>query len=116
MEATLTADEYDALELLRRGAKPVRSNACIGRNAKRLAGLKLVKVTRDVAALTDKGQEVLFLRRCIEALGALANDPRHAVEADVAGFLVRKSFVAERPEGGFEVTARGRETLADLRR
>ena len=116
MEAALTGDEFDALELLRRGGKPVRSNACIGRNAKRLSGLKLVKVTRDVAELTDKGKEVLFLRRCVTALRSLAEDPNHPVEADVAYFLLRKSHVAERPEGGFEVTAKGRETIADMDR
>lgn len=116
METTLTADEYDALELLRRGAQPVRANACIGRNVKRLSGLKLVKVSRDMAALTEKGQEVLFLRRCITALRALADDPRHALEADVAGFLMRKSFVVERGEGGYELTARGRETIGNIDR
>lgn len=116
MEATLTGDEFDALELLRRGGKPLRSNACIGRNAKRLAGLKLVKVSRDVAELTDKGKEVLFLRRCVNALRALADDPDHPVEPDVAYFLVRKSHVAERAGGGFDVTAKGRETIADLDR
>lgn len=116
MEAQLTGDEFDALELLRRGGRPLRANACIGRNAKRLAGLKLVKVSRDVAELTEKGQEVLFLRRCLTALRALADDPLHPVEADVAGFLVRKSHVAERPGGGFDLTAKGRETIADLDR
>lgn len=116
MEAKLTGDEFDALELLRRGGQPLRANACIGRNAKRLAGLKLLKVSRDVAELTDKGKEVLFLRRCVNALRALGEDPHHPVEGDVAYFLVRKSHVAERPEGGFAVTAKGRETIADMDR
>lgn len=117
MEAKLSGDEFDALELLRRGAKSVRANACVGRNAKRLAGLKLVKVDRgEMAALTDKGNEVLFLRRCVNALRALAADPASPVEPDVAAFLMRKSHLAERAGGGFEVTARGRESLADIDR
>ena len=117
MEAKLTGDEFDALELLRRGAKSVRANACVGRNAKRLSGLKLVKVDRaNMAALTDKGTEVLFLRRCVNALRALSNDPASVVEQDVATFLMRKSHIVERAEGGFEVTASGRESLADIDR
>jgi hypothetical protein len=117
LEAKLTGDEFDALELLRRGAKSVRANACVGRNAKRLSGLKLVKVDRgDMAALTEKGAQVLFLRRCVNALRALAGDPATALEPDVATFLVRKSHISERAEGGFEVTARGRESLADIDR
>ncbi|MFD2365780.1 hypothetical protein [Pseudoduganella sp. GCM10020061] len=117
MEAKLTGDEFDALELLRRGAKSIRANACVGRNAKRLSGLKLVKVDRaNMATLTDKGTEVLFLRRCVNALRGLSDDPASTVEPDVAAFLLRKSHIAERPEGGFDVTARGRESLADIDR
>ena len=117
MEQKLTGDEFDALELLRRGPKSVRANACVGRNSKRLAGLKLVKVERgEMAALTDKGMEVLFLRRCVNALRALAADPAAALDADVAAFLMRKSHIVERAEGGFEVTARGQESLADIDR
>ena len=117
MEQKLSGDEFDALELLRRGAKSVRANACVGRNAKRLAGLKLVKVDRgEMAALTDKGMEVLFLRRCVNALRELSADPATKLDADVATFLMRKSHIAERAEGGFEVTARGRESLADIDR
>jgi predicted methyltransferase len=117
LEAKLSGDEFDALELLRRGPKSVRANACVGRNAKKLSGLKLVKIDRgDMAALTDKGTEVLFLRRCVNALRALSADPAGTVDADVAAFLMRKSHIVERAEGGFEVTARGRESLADIDR
>jgi hypothetical protein len=38
----LTTDEYNALEFIRRGARTDRVNACVGRNAKRLAGLKMI--------------------------------------------------------------------------
>src|SRR5881275_2658758 len=68
----LTGDEYDALEWIRRGARTDRVNACVGRNAKRLSGLKLVQYARNGSlALTEKGEQVLFLRRCVQALRAL---------------------------------------------
>ena len=57
---------------------------------------------------------MLFLRACIEALTGLAHDPQAAIDGDVAQFLIRKSHIAPRAEGGFEVTARGLESLADI--
>ncbi len=111
----LTNDEYDALDHIRRGAQHDRVNACVGRNAKRLAGLKFIQYGRDgKIALTDKGQQVLFMRRCIEGLRAVALDPIAQVDADVAHFLIRKSHIGARPEGGFAVTAKGQESLADI--
>ena len=111
----LTGDEYDALEMIRRGARTDRVNACVGRNAKRLSGLKLVQYAKNGAlSLTDKGQEVLFLRRCIVALRALEQDPASALDEDVAQFLSRKSHIAAREGGGYELTERGRESLADI--
>lgn len=112
----LTGDEYDALEWIRRGARNDRVNACVGRNAKRLSGLKMVQYARNGGlALTDKGEEVLFLRRCVLALRNLDGDPAAAVDEDVVQFLNRKSHIAVRSEGGYELTARGRESLADIR-
>jgi len=111
----LTTDEYDALEFIRRGARTDRVNACVGRNAKRLAGLKMIAYARDgKVELTEKGQQVLFLRACIQALTALAQDPAAAVPGDVAQFLIRKSHLAPREDGGFDVTPRGLESLADI--
>ena len=111
----LTTDEYNALEHIRGGVASDRVNACVGRNAKRLAGLKMVAYGRNNRLdLTEKGQQVLFLRSCIEALKALSQDPAAAVAADVAQFLSRKSHIAARAEGGFEVTAKGQESLADI--
>jgi hypothetical protein len=111
----LTTDEYDALEQIRRGAHHDRVNACVGRNAKRLSGLKLVQYGRDgKLAMTEKGEQLLFLRRCIVSLRALAGDPAGAVDADVAQFLQRKSHIAAVASGGFEVTDKGRESLADI--
>jgi uncharacterized protein YjhX (UPF0386 family) len=111
----LTGDEYDALEFIRRGARTDRFNACVGRNAKRLSGLKLVQYAKNGSlSLTEKGQEVLFLRRCIEALRALERDPASAVDEDVLQFLGRKSHIAAREGGGYDLTERGRESLADI--
>ena len=117
MSAELTGDEIDALEHIRRGARSLKVNACIGRNAKKLAGLKLIKIGRhDAVALTEQGAELLFLRRCIAAMQELAADPTHAVEADVAGFLLRKSHIVPLEQGGYALTEKGREALADITR
>lgn len=111
----LTGDEYDALEFIRRGARTDKVNACVGRNAKRLSGLKLVQYAKNGAlSLTDKGQEVLFLKRCIEALRALERDPTSALDGDVMQFLSRKSHIAALEGGGYGLTERGRESLADI--
>ena len=117
MSEKLTGDEFDALEHIRRGARTLRVNACIGRNAKKLAGLKLIKIGKnDAVALTEQGTEVLFLRRCITAMQALAADPNHAVEADVASFLLRKSHMVPLEQGGYALTEKGRDALADITR
>jgi hypothetical protein len=111
----LTGDEYDALEHIRRGARTDRVNACVGRNAKRLSGLKLIQYAKTGAlGLTAEGEQVLFLRRCVQALRALDADAATVLDDDVAQFLGRKSHIAARAEGGFELTARGRESLADI--
>ena len=111
----LTGDEYDALEFIRRGAHNDRVNACVGRNAKRLSGLKLVQYGKNGSlSLSPKGQEVLFLKRCIEALRALQQDPASALDEDVVQFLSRKSHIAALEGGGYELTERGRESLADI--
>ena len=111
----LTGDEYDALEFILRGARNDRVNACVGRNAKRLSGLKLVQYGKNGSlSLSPKGQEVLFLKRCIEALRALQQDPASALDEDVVQFLSRKSHIAALEGGGYELTERGRESLADI--
>lgn len=111
----LTGDEYDALEFIRRGARNDRVNACVGRNAKRLSGLKLVQYGKNGSlSLSPKGQEVLFLKRCIEALRALQQDPASALDEEVVQFLSRKSHIAALEGGGYELTERGRESLADI--
>jgi Mn-dependent DtxR family transcriptional regulator len=111
----LTGDEYDALGHIERGAAHDRVNACVGRNAKRLSGLKMIEYARDgKVALTEKGRQVLFLRRCVAALKALVADPAAKVDTDVAQFLTKKSHIAEAEGGGHAITERGRESLADI--
>jgi hypothetical protein len=111
----LTTDEYDALGHIQRGAAHDRVNACVGRNAKRLSGLKMIQYAKDGrVALTEKGQQVLFLRRCINGLRAVAADPAAPIDADVAAFLGKKSHLVARDAGGFDVTDKGRESLADI--
>ena len=111
----LTTDEYDALGHIERGAAHDRVNACVGRNAKRLSGLKMIQYAKDGrVALTEKGQQVLFLRRCINGLRAVAADPAAPIDADVATFLGKKSHLVAREAGGFDVTEKGRESLADI--
>jgi hypothetical protein len=111
----LTTDEYDALELIQRGTKQDLASACVGRNMKRLCGIKMANRGRDGRlTLTDKGAEVLFLRRCIISLRALALDPATRLDEDVLRFLSRKSHVMPIETGGYALTDKGRESLADI--
>ncbi|HEU4843623.1 MAG TPA: hypothetical protein VFT05_05115 [Burkholderiaceae bacterium] len=112
----LTQDEYDALAEVARGLKGERVSACVGRNTKRLAGLKLFSVAKNGRlSLTDKGEQALFLRRCIIGMRALAADPHATLEADVANFLGKKAHIAVCPgDAGYVLTDKGRESLADI--
>ena len=111
----LTTDEYDALGHIERGAAHDRVNACVGRNAKRLSGLKMIEYAKDGrVALTEKGRQVLFLRRCIFGLRALLADSQATIDADVCAFLDKKSHIVALETGGFGITERGRESLADI--
>lgn len=111
----LTQDEYDALGHIERGAQHDRVNACVGRNAKRLSGLKLIEYAKDGrVALSEKGRQSLFLRRCISALRALTLDPQAPLDADVALFLGKKNHITPIETGGHAITAKGSESLADI--
>ena len=111
----LTGDEYDALGHIERGAAHDRVNACVGRNAKRLSGLKMLEYARDGrVALTEKGRQVLFLRRCINGLRALQADPAFQLDADLALFLGKKSHIVALDTGGYGITDKGRDSLADI--
>lgn len=111
----LTGDEYDALGHIERGAAHDRVNACVGRNAKRLSGLKMIEYARDGrVALTEKGRSVLFLRRCISGLRGLLADPAFQLDADIAVFLDKKSHIVALEAGGYAITDKGRDSLADI--
>jgi hypothetical protein len=111
----LTQDEYNALDEVKRGIKGERVSACVGRNTKRLAGLKLFTIAKNGRiSLTDKGEQTLFLRRCVLGLRAIEADPASAIDADVAMFLGKKSHIVPRAEGGFDISDKGRESLADI--
>ena len=115
MEDKLTKDEFEALAQIRRLKKGERESACVSRNAKRLTGLKYITSKGGVFALTEKGQQTLFVKRCIDGLRAVAYSAPGVIEADVATFLSRKGLIAPRTVGeGFDVTERGRESLADI--
>jgi hypothetical protein len=116
MDDSLTKDEFDALLQISRAKKLERVSACVARNTKRLIGLKYITHGKDgQLALTEKGQQTLFVRRCIDGLRAIANDPLARLDADVATFLSRKGHIAPRvPAAGFDITQRGQESLADI--
>lgn len=110
----LTVDEYDALEEVRRGIKGDRPSACVGRNTKKLSGIKLISVARNGRiSLTEAGQQALFLRRCILALRAVAAGGEAVLDDEVANFLGKKSHIVPR-DGGYDITDKGRESLADI--
>lgn len=109
----LTTDEYNALDEVRRGFQG-RPSACVARNTKRLSGLKMLSIARNGhMSLTEKGKEKLFLRRCILGLRALSTDPAAQLDGEVIAFLGKKSHIVA-TEGGFAVTPKGLDTLADI--
>jgi hypothetical protein len=112
----LSKDEFEALAQIATAKKQERPSACVARNAKRLAGLKFVAYGRDnQLVLTEKGQQTLFVKRCIDGLRALAEDALVALDADVRNFLLKKGhIVAPESQQGFVLTARGRESLEDI--
>jgi hypothetical protein len=115
MSNSLTRDEMEALEQIAKGPKGDRVSACIARNAKRLGGLKYVAYGKDgQLALTEKGKQTLFLNNCIKGLDAVCNYPLTPLTPDVALFLGKKGHIQPLAAGGFEITQKGRESLADI--
>ena len=48
-------------------------------------------------------------------MGEVANDPLAALAPDVATFLGKKGHIVSRPASdGFDITQKGRESLADI--
>ena len=116
MNDDLSNDEHDALREIGAGPQPGRQSACIARNVKRLAGLKFVSYSKDgTLLLTDKARTMLFIRSCIDGMRAVASDPLVPLSDDVKTFLGKKGHIIPRNEGGgFELTLRGQESLADI--
>ena len=116
VEDRLSKDEFEALAQINAAKKHERPSACVARNAKRLAGLKYVSYGKDgQLMLTDKGQQSLFVKRCIEGLRAIAEDAEASLDTDVMNFLRKKGHIAPRDsQPGFALTARGSESLSDI--
>ncbi len=116
MKQHLSRDQFEALEQVRTLQKGAKPSACIGRNGKFLTGIKLLSHHRDGSyTLTDKGHEALFVKNCIAGLRNIADDVNAKPAADITAFLVRKSYIAAAATPGrFEITAKGRECLADI--
>jgi Mn-dependent DtxR family transcriptional regulator len=116
MEDKLSADEMNALEEIAKTPAHARPSARVARNAKRLNGLKYVKyVGNNQLALTDKGTQALFMKHCIDGMRAVSEDPAAKLDGKIAAFLARKGhIVAVADNGGWQLTDRGRESLADI--
>jgi hypothetical protein len=116
VEDSLSIDQLEALAQIGRAKKHERPSACVARNAKTLTGLKYITHRKDgQLVLTEKGQQTLFVRRCIEGLRAIAGNPLAPLDADVAAFLNRKGHIAPKEASkGFEITQRGMESLKDI--
>ena len=116
VDDSLTKDEYDALFQITKLKRGERPNACVARNTKRLIGLKYATHEKSgQLILTEKGQTTLFIKRCIDGLRAVANDPLTKLDTGVATFLSKKGHIVPRPSGdGFDITQRGQESLADI--
>ncbi|CDG83847.1 hypothetical protein [Janthinobacterium agaricidamnosum] len=112
----LTTDEYDALEQVARGIRGDRVTACVARNTKRLSGLKLFSFSKDGRlSITDKAKQLLFVRRCINGLRAIADNPAARLDDDVAYFLGKKAHIIARDAGdGYDISEKGSASLADI--
>jgi hypothetical protein len=114
MDDGLTADEFDALGQISKGQKG-RPSACVARNVKRLTGIKYTAYAKDGSlSLTEKGQQVLFIKNCIDGLRAVSTDPLAPIAKDVANFLGKKGHIVADAAGGYAITIKGRESLADI--
>jgi hypothetical protein len=116
VEDSLTIDQLDALVQISQSGKHERPSACVARNTKTLTGLKYISYGKDGRiALTEKGRQTMFVKRCIDGLRAVANDALAPLDADVITFLRKKGHVMPREDlRGFDITQRGRESLADI--
>ena len=116
MDDQLSQDEFDALDEIANAAKGARPSACVGRNSKRLVGIKLVAHRKDGSfQLTEKGVEAIFVKKCIATLRKLGTGETAISDSKISVFLGRKGYAAAAAQpGAFVITAKGRECLADI--
>lgn len=115
MASRLNADEFDALEQISRGIKRKPVSAFIAQHTKHLYGLKYIASRRDgIPFITDAGKEALFFKHCTDGLRLLASNPNAKLGMDVITLLEKKGHIKAAPEGGFTLTPKAIETLADL--
>lgn len=115
MAGRLTADEFDALEQIGRGIKRKPVSAFIAQHTKHLYGLKYIASRRDgIPFITDAGKEALFFKDCIDGLRMLAANPNAKLGGQVLALLEKKGHIKAAAEGGFSLTPKAIETLADI--
>lgn len=111
----LTNDQLAALDEVSRMPKSAKPSACVARNAKHLIGIKYLRHRKDGGfALTETGEEAVFIRKCIAGLRAIGDNPDAQLDAAVAIFLGRKGYIASDAAGKSAITDRGRECLLDI--
>jgi hypothetical protein len=88
----------------------------VARNAKRLTGLKYFRHGKGgKLAPADKGQQTLFLKRCVDALRAIAESGAMQLDTDVTTFLLRKCHIAPGAvRHRYDLIPRGHASLADI--
>ncbi len=117
MNHDLTRDEFEALEQIGQSKAYDKVSACIARNSKKLIGIKLIAHRNKGGGftLTEKGEEIIFMKDCIKGLRTLAAGTSPPLAPAVATFLGRKGYaVAGETPGSLVITERGHECLADI--
>lgn len=115
MNDTLSPDELEALVEIGPGASSKKVTPKVAKHAKHLLALKLITFVRGGrVTITDSGRQTLFLKRCIDGLRKIATNPEALLHQEVLTFLAKKGHITTRIEGGYSITVKGQETLADI--
>ncbi len=115
MNETLSPDELEALVEIGPGPSSKKVTPKVAKHAKHLIALKLITFVRGGrVTITDAGRQTLFLKRCIDGLRKIATNPDALLHQEVLTFLAQKGHVSVRAEGGYSITQKGQETLADI--
>ena len=116
MNDALTTEGFEALEEIARGLKSRKVSPCVAKHSKHLYGLKFIAYGRNgQLTITDAGRDALFLKDCIDALRAITTNPLAKLRSDVVAFLGKKGHITPNTQsGGFDITEKGRESLADI--